>query len=333
MPEEKPGDLEARIFAVGNVPYCAFYLRDTNSAFLRGIDTNYFRYLAEVHAKNLDSDDRQRAAIALRTSYYHGLETLFMLIFATLQAPNCVVGWLLKCRPAQLRILVEETTQGKMRSISSKWTVDGASWCKVSGLINGKLLEGRDDSESMQGAFAQLWERFAGDFTSDFMVDEYNSFKHGFRTQVSTGPSLSITPPKDSPGQPFTLASDFGSTFFVARKLPATEPPGLDHVFSLAYCHVNIQPTAMVSALRMISLCINNIVAFLRLVNGHPPEEIQIILPDKKEAFGLLPETPGALKYICFNPTVTIRPDALHEFTKTRIIERLTTPTRKANLD
>jgi hypothetical protein len=256
-----------------------------------------------------------------------------MLIFATLQAPNCVVGWLLKCRPHQLRKMVEEATLGKLRPISSKWKVDGASWSKISGLINERLFAGRDDSERMQAAFAKLWERFAGDFTSDFMVDEYNSFKHGFRTHASTGPSLSITPPKESPGQPFTLASDFGSTFFVARKLPATEPPGLDHVFSLAYCHVNMQPKAMVLALDMISVSVNNVVAFLRLVNGHPPEEIQLMLPDKKEAFDLLPETPGALSYICLNPTVKLHRDALHEFTKKRIIERLTTPRRKANSD
>jgi hypothetical protein len=61
------------------------------------MDTRYFQYQAETHGKNLDGENRQRAAVALRTSYYHGLETLFMLIFAVWQSPHCIVGWLSKC--------------------------------------------------------------------------------------------------------------------------------------------------------------------------------------------------------------------------------------------
>lgn len=42
----------------------------------------------------------------MRIGYHHGLESFFALLFATLQAPGCVVGWMLKYWPRQLRDLV-----------------------------------------------------------------------------------------------------------------------------------------------------------------------------------------------------------------------------------
>ena len=318
----KAQSLEGRMFAVAAEPYCAWWLKDTNSTFLRGIDTSYFRYLAEVHSKALDGEDKQRAAVALRTSYYHGLETLFMLIFAAVQAPKAVVGWLLKCRSVQLRKLVMETTSGKLRPISTMWKLEEASWPRVSKLVNGRIFAGQEECEAMQRAFAQLWERFANDFTEECVVDEYNSFKHGFRAHVGGGPSMVATPPKGASAEPFKIASDFGSTFFVPRELESPRP-GFKHLFRIAYCHVNIQPTAMVSALSMISISINNVVAFLRLANGHLAEGLEIRKPTKMEAFDPAAEPLGGLVAVTLKPNVTIPDNEFPQLTKDRILERL----------
>src|ERR1041385_6978782 len=93
------GTTKGRFFAVGKKPFVVWAYDAINDDFLRGIDTKYFQYLADTHSANLTGEHRLTAAIALRTAYHHGLETLFMLIFATLQAPHCVVGWILKCWP------------------------------------------------------------------------------------------------------------------------------------------------------------------------------------------------------------------------------------------
>ena len=167
----KAQSLEVRMFPVAAEPYCAWWLKDTNSDFLRGINTSYFRYLAEVHSKALDGEDKQRAAVALRTSYYHGLETLFMLIFAAVQAPKAVVAWLPKCRPVQLRKLVMETTSGKLRPISTMWKLEEASLAAHLQIGERQNLCGTGRFEAMQRAFAQLWERFANDFTEKCVVD------------------------------------------------------------------------------------------------------------------------------------------------------------------
>jgi hypothetical protein len=183
MQENRNKDfLQSRFFTVGHDPFCAWYVNGTDDALLRGMDTKYFQYLAETHGKNLDGENRQRAAVALRTSYYHGLETLFMLIFAALQSPHCIVAWLSKCEPKHLRKFVGKVTTGELPPIW-KWELSKKSWDGISSLIHRRLFAGHDNSIMMQGSFARLWEKLAEDYTAQHMVYEYNNFKHGFRVR------------------------------------------------------------------------------------------------------------------------------------------------------
>src|SRR5947208_1356459 len=87
------------VFAAAGKLYCFW---DSNAPmlnreFLNGIDHAHFRYLADIHAPALAGPDKNRAATALHTAYFHGLETLFSLIFAGLYAPSALPAWILKC--------------------------------------------------------------------------------------------------------------------------------------------------------------------------------------------------------------------------------------------
>lgn len=86
-------------FAVRNQTYCVWDhdLSQRNDSFLRSLDGQYFRYQVEIHAPQLNGENAQRAAVALRAAYHHSLETLFSLLGALTQAPSCVAGWLPKC--------------------------------------------------------------------------------------------------------------------------------------------------------------------------------------------------------------------------------------------
>ena len=70
------------MFAVDETPYCVWEedLRERNLRFVESIDYRYFEYIATTHAANLEGEDQQRAAIALRTGYHHALETFFTLL-------------------------------------------------------------------------------------------------------------------------------------------------------------------------------------------------------------------------------------------------------------
>src|ERR1700689_1180719 len=93
-------------FVVYKTPYCVWEwdLSDRNRRFLERLDPDYFRFVADTNFAMIDSsDDHHRAAIAIRTGYLHGLETLFSLLGAVLQAPHCVPAWLQRYQTAELR--------------------------------------------------------------------------------------------------------------------------------------------------------------------------------------------------------------------------------------
>lgn len=322
-------DVGSVSFQVGNNPYCAWCTRDTNCVFLKNFDTDYYFYVAELHGQMLVGDYKHKAALSLRIAYYNGLETLFMLMFAAFQAPYSVAGWLLKCKPAQLRQFIDDASNGSLEFLSPRWKIEQMSWGKISELINERILAGREDIVSLQDSFAKIWRKFAADFTADHIVDEYNSFKHGFRAYVGGGPTITFHPKEPSENMPLTVSSEFGSSFFVAEKLADAKAEHLDHHFTLKYCHVNLQPEKMVASLQMIGISIKNLIALLRLVNGFPLEQVQYALPAKLEAFDYLIKDSGKLgfEFVSFNLTI---PENTVSLTRQQITQRLnSSPAKK----
>jgi hypothetical protein len=318
--------MTGNLFCVGNKPYCVWEANDSNKDAIRGIDPSYFSYLAATHTANLQGEHRSKAVAALSTSYYHGLETLFMLIFAALQAPRCVSGWLLKCWPQQLRELVADMSVGKFpRAV--RWKLQAGSWESVSKLMNGKLFAGLPEANEMVESFGVLWTRFARDYTEEYRIDEYNSFKHGFRIQVGVGPTVTIRqkadgsiPPPDQAKLPI-LQSDFGSSFCVEHELVDAHDPNLKHHFTIKYCHVNLQAEDLAKDLELLRISIHNVVAFLKMANGFPNGEISVASPDEKEVFKQSDAKSGNLARITFSPKIS--ENDIEKLTKEEILRRL----------
>lgn len=84
-------------FVVDETPYCFWDsdISDKNINYLNWIDCDYYKYVAKIHSESLESEDKHRAAIALRAAYIQGLEVLFALLCTAVQSPNCVFGWML----------------------------------------------------------------------------------------------------------------------------------------------------------------------------------------------------------------------------------------------
>ncbi|HEU6448420.1 MAG TPA: hypothetical protein VFV23_08290 [Verrucomicrobiae bacterium] len=318
-----PESIDNRAFVVGDKPYCVWYAKGTTEAFLRGIDTKYFLYLADVHSKNLEGENKEKAIIALRTAYHQGLETFFMLLFATLQAPNSVVGWLLKCETQQLHKFVRGISKGELPFVW-KWKIKTVSWDGISELINGQLFADCDDCAKTKDYFAQVWEKLASDYVEPYFGNEYNSFKHGFRASVGTGPTLTFSSSNPEEKPPLVLSSEYGTWFNVVKDLERVGLGShLDHHFVLEHCHLNSDPKATASALCMISMSIHNIVAFLKVFNRFPIEEIQVMHPANEETFQnfLKPPEKLGLGYVAM--ALNINKEAV-SLTKQQILERLT---------
>src|SRR3989304_3703054 len=103
-------------FAVDETPWCAWEwdLKKQNLAFIEGVDPTYFEFLARVYVNLPDSDQEHKAALALRTAYSHGIETFFALLFAAIQAPDCVIGWVHKY---EIHHLKEPSRKSKSEAI------------------------------------------------------------------------------------------------------------------------------------------------------------------------------------------------------------------------
>ena len=132
MPEQAANGIICSRFAVGETPYCVWEwdLVERNLEFIEGLKPEFFAYLAEVHNKELTGEQRQLAALALRALYSQGLETLFALLMAAVQAPDCIVGWLPKYTLTQLRDLVKKISTAQ--PIFSKLSLNACSWQELS---------------------------------------------------------------------------------------------------------------------------------------------------------------------------------------------------------
>jgi hypothetical protein len=269
-----PDKLYYDVFAVGEKLYCLWdrNLNRLNREFLNKVDCQYFAYLADVHSHQLTGPHKFRAAVELHTAYYHGLETLFSLIFAALQSPGAIPAWIMKCRTDDLRNLVRSMNDGRALTRASL-KFETYSWQAISDLINGVALQHRKDNEQVAAEFAKAWTLFGKDFVDEFQIDAYNSFKHGFRVN-SGGIKIEFMPGEESATANSARKSvELGESKFGVSFPRLAAFKGTSSHVRLIKCHVNCHPHYMAQALPLVSMSIHNTVSFLNLFNGFPRED------------------------------------------------------------
>jgi len=102
----------------------------------------YFVNVALHNDKQLEENEKNFAALSIRLAYFHGIETFFSLICATLQAPECVVGWLRKYSVNSLRKMVEDINSGQ--NIKTKNGPHQFSYEELSNTFNSFKLKDRE---------------------------------------------------------------------------------------------------------------------------------------------------------------------------------------------
>ncbi len=272
-------------FAVNETPYCFWDLdvHGKNLEFINKVDPKYFEHIADLHGGLLEGDEKQYAAAALRVAYSHGLETLFALLCAVVQAPDCVIGWFLKYRNGELFELVRKISDG--RTIYSKLKCQRVTWQVIAELVltNVKTGDAAKD-KSIRNNFARLWRRFATDFLNTKQQFEYNSIKHGLRARM--GGFYLAMGAEDIPGVPAPPermhvmgSSEFGSSFFIPERLHDGRN------FTVSHQSLNWSPENFDYALRLISLSISNVIGFLKILYGQPASETNFSWPSDDKVF------------------------------------------------
>lgn len=283
--------MQYSVFVVDDVPYCVWEwdLQERNLRFVEGIDHEHFEYLAVTHAAQLDGSNSQRAAIALRTAYHHGLETFLTLVCATLQAPRCIVGWVQKCQTHQLRNLVRKIQEGRHRTLNQVGLRE-VNWNTLSSTINLFSYEDESRTRESRELFAVLWSRFGNDYLDDYHIKEYNSIKHGFRARaggftLAAGVEHEYGVPPPAEEVQVVGGSKFGTSFYSAEKIQNAPKLQRDPHFRVRSHSMNWRPESMVQALQLISISIGNVISYVRVQHGVDPRTVPFTRPQDSEYF------------------------------------------------
>lgn len=277
--------MQSSIFAVNDEPYCLweFDLMARTRAFLDGIDPDYFEYVLQTHT---NTADEKRSVVALRLSLHHATETLFTLLGAFVQAPDCPYAWIAKCSNQKLREFAERVSR-EDASLITKLNIPSTSWASVANAIFATYQPETERQKDVIRCFAQFWRTLSGELVNQSTIDEYNALKHGFRTRPG-GFALAIgVESADGESPPDTEMqtigqSKFGATFFNIE--PFGSAKVTRHIRS-RQISVNWSVERIVLLQQLVYMSINNVISALKVVNGYAPSTCRFLCPDDITAF------------------------------------------------
>jgi hypothetical protein len=298
------------MFVVGEEPYCVWEwdLKERNLEFIGGLNPDFFKHIVGLNRENLDAEENQVAALAIRMAYFHGLETLFSLICATIQAPDCVVGWLQKYRLWQLRDLIKSISN--QDSIMTKLQFKKISWLGISNLVNSFKLEDEEKTRRIKEEFGNLWKRLADEILHKDYRFEYNSIKHGLRV-VPGGVTVSIGEEKEYGVPPpreefFSLGgSIYGSTFYIPQEILDQNRKHRKIHFRVKKQTCNWNPDTLRWRLLLISNSLRNIISYLRIVNGVNARTVQFSWPADLSVFQRAWEPMAGVTSFCVDAKIS----------------------------
>lgn len=277
--------MQTAVFLVADEPYCLWDadIAKRNIEFIEGLDADYFEYNLTVHT---NSEDEKRASVALRVSLHHAIETLFSLIGAYVQAPECAYAWIGKYSNADLRKLVSSISKSDAK-VFTKLNIQPVSWKTIAESIFGTYMPGTDRQVKTIEKFAALWQSLSNELTDQTVVDEYNSLKHGFRVKsggfalaVGVESKPGVVPP--SSNMHFLGQSNYGATFFRIENL---WPEQRNRSIRSRRTSVNWSIERVALTLQLTHMSINNVVSALKIINRIAPSKCRFLRPEKDEDF------------------------------------------------
>lgn len=256
------------IFMVNEEPYCIWEvdLPSRNMEFLDNIDTGYFDYLLKVHG---EAEDEKRASIALKTALHHAIETMYSLLCAYIQAPDCAYAWVSKCSNRELGGVVKKIDSSR-NDLFTKLTIERVTWENVANSVFSCYLPETEKNKSTAKQFSQFWSRLAKEFADNNHIDEYNSIKHGLRIHPG-GFSLAVGlhqeqgVPAKSEDMKLVGSSQYGTSFLRIETIGNTN--GGRSIRSKRVS-LNWKIEKVMLLLQLVSISIENIISALKVANG-----------------------------------------------------------------
>lgn len=315
--------MKPTIFAVGDEPYCLWEIdvSERTRDFLAGLDSEFFSYVLQAH---METEDEKRASVAIRVALHHGTETLFSLLGAFVQAPDCPYAWIAQCRTEELRKVVSRISDGD-DSLITKWGKPILSWADVSAAVLQSCQPGTEKHKHNISGFGMAWAALADEVQDEVVNHEYNAIKHGFRTR-SGGFTLAVgleeTTGVPAPESAINVlgGSQFGSMFYKIEKLKGH---GGRHLRSRR-TSVNWSLERDILLLQLIQISINNVISALKVANGVPASECRFQIFSEDEDFMRAWSHSTGVTNINFD--FVLDENKLPEVTKADILKQLREP-------
>jgi len=310
------------IFCVNDEPFCVWdaNIQSLNFEFLDRIDPKYFQYVAVTNEPNLEGENKHRSATAIRTGFYHSLETFFSLVCASLQAPDCIFAWILKYKNAPLRSMVSAISSGSS-NFPCKLNLEQINWESIAKAMLGKADMALDEKEQFITLYAKLWSRLAEVFVDEKSNAEYNSIKHGLRTgSGGFGLAIGIEEQYGVPAPPDKMnligTNEFSHSFYMAQPVGNLKPnPNI----KISRTSLAWNPRALSVAIQLLSYSIQNVIVMIKVINGVDPSTLQYAFPEDKEAFEKPFEDSSPIPSMTWQINVNIADESL--FTRDRLNE------------
>lgn len=294
--------MQNSIFAVNDEPYCIWEVNvlERNKTFLDGLDAEYFNYLLQTY---LDCDDEKRAAVALKSSLHHSMETFFSLLGALIQAPDCTYAWIAKCSNKALHALIERISK-RDHHVFTKLQIDQVSWENLATIVLSSYKPGTDENIAQTKKFGELWGKLADMFNNKDYINEYNSVKHGFRIKsggfflrAGTEKEYGVVPPEN---QFLTIdATKHGSTFLTVENFDsAIESRSIKSKSqTVGWTLEMVAPLC-----QLVYMSINNTISALKIISNSKPNECTFITPKDLDFFDEPWKHTPDISSICFEP-------------------------------
>ena len=277
-------------FAIDENPWCLWDvdLKQNNLHFLNSIDPEFFEYLSKAYVKSNTSDDENnKIALALRMTYSQGLETFFAFLFAAIQAPDCPLGWLHKYWPSDIESLLNKIHN--RQPVLSKLDIIPFTWQNIADkILIYFTINDKDKERRLKQGFASTWEHFAEDFLEPSFRPEYNSIKHelqvgsgGFKIQAGR----EITPGVPVPATHLLAKTEYGSKFYTVEALDAEAADKSRRQLLLTQHFRSWQPEKFHLGIYLISLSLQNVLSFLKIISGAEPSHVQFSWPSDETHF------------------------------------------------
>jgi len=202
-------------------------LKEQNRDCIATIEPDLWKNLFNTAVAPFAEENREKqvlvaSATAARIQYGFALETLFALLFAAIQAPHCVIGWLQHYRLRDIDSLIDKINSRTQIPVGVN--LSEISWTSISERIHCNFtMDDKKVEQETKEYFVKALKRFSDELLDEGKRCEFNSLKHSMRVRAG-GFGMSVSPASAEGEIPREIAfgyCEYGSTYYKSIDIPS----------------------------------------------------------------------------------------------------------------